>query len=306
MELRQLRFAIYAAENGSFLAAAKKLGIKHATLSRRITLLEQGLGIRLFERTHRGAVPTRAGSEFLANARRIIDDLDRLKRNANAMGRGDAGSLVVGFSTSLSAGHLRTTIIDYGARYPDVEVQAVEAGWERLGLDLASRAVDVAIIIGRIEGDLLRKRFLWSERLLVALPEDHPLATVDRIYWHDLRVEKFVLMRQDPGPDAANILRAALSEPGFEPNILLREISRENLLNLVGAGRFATLVSGTAMGLHHPGAVLREIYGEGGKLHVDFSAYWREDNDNQALHRFLRLVSERYPDGGAPETALTP
>lgn len=305
MELRQLRFAVATAETGSFLAAARKLRVKHATLSRRITLLEERLGVSLFERSHRGAVPTRLGAEFLANARRIIDDLDRLQRTTSAMGRGEAGSLVIGFSTSLSAGHLRATILDYGLHYPDVDVQELEAGWDRLARDLASRAVDVAIIFGRIDGDRIRKRFLWFERLLVALPKDHPLAEAERIYWHDLRHEPFVLMSLDPGPDAANILRAALSEPGFEPNIKLQEISRENILNLVSAGRFVTVVSGTSMGLHHPGVVLRDIHGQQGKVHVDFCAYWREDNDNPALRLFLKLIADRHPEGGGPDGGQT-
>lgn len=306
MELRQLRFAVVTAETGSFLAAAKKLKVKHTTLSRRITLLEQRLGVSLFERSHRGAVPTRVGAEFLANARRIIDDLDRLQQSTRAVGRGEAGSLVIGFSTSLSAGHLRTTLLDYAAHYPEVDVQAVEAGWERLGRELASHAVDVAIIFGRIEGDRLRKRFLWLERLMVALPKDHPLAQAERIYWHQLRHETFVLMRLDPGPDAANMLRSALSEPGFEPNIQLREISRENILNLISTGRFLSVVSGTAMGLHHPGVVLREIHGERGKVHIDFCAYWREDNENPALRLFMKMIAERHPDGGGPGGAPLP
>ncbi|MDB5575400.1 MAG: putative RuBisCO transcriptional regulator-like [Bradyrhizobium sp.] len=304
MDLRQLRYAVNAADAGSFLAAAKKLRVKHMTLSRRITQLEERLGLRLFERSHRGVVPTRAGVEFLASARRIIEDVDRLQLSAGATGRGEAGSIAVGFNTSLSAGHLRTIMLDFDNRFPGVDLQAVEAGGDRLSRDLASRAIDIAIVFGPIDGDDIRKRFLWSERLLVALRADHPLAAQERIYWHDLQRETFAFMREDPGPAVANIVRAALTEPGVEPNILLREISSENILNLVGGGLFATAVFGTAAGLHHPGVVLCEIQGEIGKVHVDFFAYWRKDNDNSALQRFLTLIAERHPDASAAHRAV--
>jgi len=87
LELRQLRYAVIAAEAHSFRQAAQILRVRQTTLSKRILLLEQRIGVTLFERTKRGAVPTRAGLEFTRNARRIFDEVELLRINAKAVSR---------------------------------------------------------------------------------------------------------------------------------------------------------------------------------------------------------------------------
>jgi DNA-binding transcriptional LysR family regulator len=59
--IKQLRYAVATADTTSFSRAASALNVKQSTLSKRIALLEDRLGIALFERTTRGAVPTESG-----------------------------------------------------------------------------------------------------------------------------------------------------------------------------------------------------------------------------------------------------
>jgi DNA-binding transcriptional LysR family regulator len=294
-EIRQLRYAVAAGDSGSFAKAAAKLRVKQSTLSRRILLLEQDVGLTIFERTTQGAVPTRDGAAFLAAARQIVDEAEGLRSNARAMGRGEAGRLVFGFSTSLSAGNLRAALSTFCRRYPEVELHGVEAGWDALMRGIAARTIDLAIIPGELPGEQLAKRHLWPERLMVALPEDHPAAKAETIFWTDLRDETFVLPRLDPGPDAADLVRARLRGSGVLPTIIMQDVSRENILSFLPIARYVTLVAETAAGAHHPGVVLREIHDLAGLAHVDFWAWWLPENENAALDGFLRLVGERYP-----------
>ncbi len=64
---------------------------------------------------------------------------------------------------------------------------------------------------------------LSSERIIVALLEDHPLAANEIIYWTDLKRERFLLSERDPGPEIQDILVAKLSSPGDLPEIRLAE-----------------------------------------------------------------------------------
>lgn len=290
-----MRYAVIAAEAPSFRQAAQILNVRQTTLSKRILLLEQRLGVTLFERTKRGAVPTRAGVDFARNARRILDEVELLRSNAKAVSKGEAGRLVVGLSTSLSAGHLRAIIHDFLKRFPQVEMKVAERDFDGLAKGLTSRTIDVAIIAGELPGGRFKRRHLWPERLMVALPEDHALAPAERIYWPDLRGERFVFTEGDPGPDAAELLRARLRDPGRSPNIAMQDVTRENLLNMVSMGGFVTLLAETAIGAHYPGVVLREIHDATGMAHVDFSASWNEDNDNPALQRLFKVITERHP-----------
>ena len=107
IELRQLRYAVLTADTQSFARAAAKLNIKQSTLSRRVLQLEDQLGVKLFERTTRGAEPTENGKAFIEQARRIVTDVDNLQTTARAVSYGEQGRLAVGYGSTLMAGNLR-------------------------------------------------------------------------------------------------------------------------------------------------------------------------------------------------------
>ena len=96
-----LSFALLISDLGSIARAANILGMKQATLSRKLTALESRVGVRLFDRSTRGAVPTVSGAGFLNQARRIVADLDTLLTSSRAAASGEEGKLGIGFSTSL-------------------------------------------------------------------------------------------------------------------------------------------------------------------------------------------------------------
>lgn len=78
IEIRQLRYAVLTADTQSFSRAAAALNVKQSTLSRRVMQLEHRLGVKLFERTTRGAEPTENGRAFIEQARRIVTDVENL------------------------------------------------------------------------------------------------------------------------------------------------------------------------------------------------------------------------------------
>src|SRR3546814_8282315 len=92
IEVRQLRYAVLTADTRSFSRAATALNMKQATLSLRVTQLEDKLGIKLFTRSTRGAEPTEMGQVFLESARRLITDIDNLQTTASAVSYGETGS----------------------------------------------------------------------------------------------------------------------------------------------------------------------------------------------------------------------
>ena len=89
--IRQLRFAVATADTMSFSRAAASLNVKQSTLSKSIAALEEQLGVRLFERTTRGAITLESGKVFLEIARRILTEVDNLKTTARAVEYGEMG-----------------------------------------------------------------------------------------------------------------------------------------------------------------------------------------------------------------------
>ncbi|AKM11053.1 LysR family transcriptional regulator [Croceicoccus naphthovorans] len=296
LETKQLRYAVLAAEMRSFSRAAALLRIKQATLSRNVWLLEHRLGVKLFERRTRGAAVTPEGTPIIATARRILTEIDNLQTRARAMRSGDAGELTIGFCSSLTAGDLRYAIVEFQRRFPDVRLNGVERERGFLHHALHAGVIDLAVVTGELADPGVKRRSLWSERVLIALPETHPLVEAERIYWPDLRRQTFVLGTQDPGPDLMRLLQARLAEPGYEPDVEAQDVSRENVLAMVSAGWFLTLVSESALGVNHPGIVFRELHEPTGQARIDYGCYWRSDDTSPALRRFLGLIRERYPD----------
>jgi DNA-binding transcriptional LysR family regulator len=283
----------------SFTKAAQKLGIKQSTLSKRVLELERCLGVTLFERTTRGAMPVKTAAEFLATAKRIVGEIDGLQATAHAVRCGESGKLVVGFATSLSTGNLRRIISDFLIRVPEVEFKAIEASAALLRQGLDRQDIDAVIVAANIGGDGISRRPLWGERIMVAMPLDHRLARNEQIYWSDLRQEVFVLPSQFPGPDLADLLIARLAEPGRRPHIIEQDVSMENILSMASLGKFVTLTSETALGISRSGVILHDVHDLTGQTRVDVAAYWREDNDNPALRRFFELIQELYPASGS-------
>lgn len=294
IELRQLRYLIAAAEAGSFSRAARNLNIKQATLSRHILEIEKRLGMVLFDRKTRGATLTENGRIYLRTAQRIVKEFEELNAWVHATKNGHAGRLAVGFYTSFSAGNLRATLSEFDERYPDVRVRGFERDRDMLLAGIENGLLDIAILTGEAPCRGLMSRPIWSERILVAMPESHPLAARERIHWTDLTGERFLLTERDPGPETRNMLLGKLGMPGYTPEIDMDDIGRDTVLSTIALGGRISIVTESALGIQVPGVVYREVHESNGHIRIGFSGYWRDDNENPVLRRFLDFVVARY------------
>jgi DNA-binding transcriptional LysR family regulator len=295
IDLQQLRFAVVACDYGSFRRAAEVLSIKHTVLSRSIGQLEYLIGTSLFERSSGGIKPTVAGQAVLRIARLILEQVDILVNTGRSGGRGDTGHLVIGFYTSVSAGNLRATIGEFKKFLPQIQLATMEHSRFHLMTALRNGTVDVVVSPGRTDSKDVKSLLLWSERILISLPQDHCLAARDVIYWADLRNEKILLSRLDPGREIEDLLISKLVLPDDRLAVERHDVSRGIIKNLVSMGMGLSLVMESDMGASFVGLAYRELQDGTGPSRVDFYAHWRGDNENPALKRFLDLLADRYP-----------
>jgi DNA-binding transcriptional LysR family regulator len=294
VDLVHLRYAVAAADHGSFRRAAEALLLRQSTLSRCIRQLEARIKMTVFERSSGGVEATPAGRDFLRMARSILEQMDALVLAAHSTGYGRAGRLTIGFFTSLSAGNLRATLVEFRQRFPQIELVMVERSRTRLITALRNGGVDIAIVTGEaplLDGNAMQ---LWSERIMVTLPQDHPLAAKDTVYWTDLRAETILLSQYDPGPELEDFLMSKLVSSEDRPKIERHAVSRGIIKNLVSAGFGTGLVTESDVVASFSGLKYRELRDGMGPSRVGYSAHWREDNDDPALTNFLKLLGERY------------
>ena len=171
----------------AFGAPAEALLLRQSTLSRCVRQLVKSTGLIVFEQFSGGVRPTQAGQSLLRNARSILEQVDALAATAHSTGRGEAGRLAVGFYTSLSAGNVRATLTNVSQQFPQLEIELTESSRKRLATALRNGGVDIAIVPGAAPLPESTVLALWSERILVAIPEGHPLADRQAVYWIDLK-----------------------------------------------------------------------------------------------------------------------
>lgn len=295
IDFQHLRYAVAAADHGSFRSAAETLMIQQTTLSRCIRQLEHAIGMSVFDRYSGGVRATQFGQSFLRVARSILEQVDSIVMSAQMTGRGELGRLSIGFYTSLSAGNLRGTIVEYSRQFPHIEIEMIERSRSRLTTALRNGAIDAAIVTG--DRGLLGCKWmpLWSERILAVLPENHRLAGRQTVSWTDIGSEVVLLGRRDPGPVIQDYLNARIVSAEGRPRIVWHDVSRESIKSLVGASLGIGLTLEASLGTNSDGVVHREILDGGGSARIGLSVSWREDNENPALLNFLHLLKRRHP-----------
>lgn len=293
-DIRQLRYAIAAADHGSFYRAARALDVDQSTLSRNILKLERAIGMPIFERSRAGVTMTLAGCAFIRGAKPMVASAGKLVAMMRAAGQGRAGGLMLGHNSSISAGNLRATMMSWRDAHPGVDVECVEADRSVLLAGLDTGEIDIAILMGAARHDGFRCEPLWSERMLVALPATHPLAERDVVHWTDLRGERILLPLPDPGPEMRDMLLGRLAVSGAKPDIRMHQSSRETILSILGGGTGVSIVCEGSTGTRYTDVVYRPIHGEQGPALIGYSGYWRDENSNPALRRFLGFIRTRY------------
>lgn len=300
LEIRDLRLAVTAAQHRSLRRAAETLNIRQSTLSRRLRDIERRLGVVLFERTNSGTRLSPLGLEFVASATRILEQVNSEFRRLKSKSVGERGHLRIGIHASLSAGNMRASLSEYHRRFPEVEIRTVDGCHERLLRVLAADAIDIAITLGPAVDWTDRMLPLWSERVIAALHENHPLGRNSRARWADLADEKFLIPHQGPGLELENLLTAKFRNVAGTDRIVRQDVSLDRLLSLVSAGYGALLMFEGATGARYESVVYHEVWDEDGPTRVHFTGYWREANGNPALQSFLGILREHYPDLSTP------
>jgi DNA-binding transcriptional LysR family regulator len=301
-ELRDLKWALVASRHRSLRQAAETLNTRQSTLSRRLHDLECELGVDLFERTTGGTKLTPVGREFLDLVRPLVDEADRLFLTFKSRRHGGSRPLRIGICSSLSSGNLRETLAELRRQIADADILLVDGAKEGLLGELAAGAIDVAILTsggGRWNDRVLP---LWGERVVVAVPEHHPLHDRREIKWRELCDNRILLTRSGVDSELEQLLSAKAGGSG-SLRISYQDVSLDRLLSLVGAGYgVAPLLEGAA-GFGCPGVTHRELHDDCGQMRLQFAAYWKETNSSPMLQPFLHLLRARYPDLSASATS---
>lgn len=244
MNLRQMSYCIAIAEEASFTRAALRLRVAQPVLSRQVKLVEDEIGFDVFQRKSNGVALTEVGRVFVASARAVLAEADAALQNARRAGRGELGSLRIGFTGSASFNPFVTGLIrDFRNAYPNVDVELVEEVTSSLLARFAAGRLDVAFMRPAPgEVDHLWSHHAVTESLVAALPSGHSLAARRLLSLKSLANERFILYPRANGRALFDLIVLACQRAGFSPKILQVAPQLTSVINLVATGIGVSIV----------------------------------------------------------------
>ena len=286
MDLKQIRYAVAAAECRSFRRAAQQLRVQQSAVSKRIGDLEARLGVKLFNRTPNGVALTEAGNCFVSLVRKGLAQFESAATLARAMGRGEFGIVRIGVSSPLAAPYLSDLAAAHRAREPGIRLDWNEGTQPDHMEAVIRHDLDAAIIVGTppVEGcETLR---LWEERVFVALPAGERLAGTQEIPWKDLCGQHFIVSDAAHGRHLHDYLIRHAADLNGEITVEQCRVQRDSLLHLVAWGRGFALITESQVDRHIAGVVYRPL----ATPSISFSAIWSRTNESVALKNFIGLA----------------
>jgi LysR family transcriptional regulator, nitrogen assimilation regulatory protein len=240
--LRQVRAVIAVCEEGSFTRAAERENATQSGISQHVATVERALGVKLFERSARGIVPTPAGLRYY---RSCVEAVGRLE-NANEEARGLAGlvtgDLRIGLMPTFTRAVLAPTLEDFVPRHPDVRLNVFE-GYSGVLTDMVmADELDFAVVPAFEGRTGLKSRLLVRDREMLLSGSKSRLRPLAPVRLADCAPLKIVV----PGPD--NIRRRNLETyfqtHGVEIAAMLEMDAMIGTLEFVARSDWVTVLPG--------------------------------------------------------------
>jgi DNA-binding transcriptional LysR family regulator len=269
VELRQLRYFVAVAEEGSFSRAAKRLHVSQPPLSTQIRALEVELKVQLLQRGNRGASLTPAGVIFLDEMRAVLSRLERVKAQMSNAGRGEAGTLRVGFVSIADYGVLPPTLRAFRARLPEIEFQLHELTTDAQIRELRGERLDLGLGLAPVPDRDIDFEHLLHEELVLAAPTRHPaLAFKGGVDLRRFSAADFIVPPRELAPGLYDAIIGCCRAAGFMPQIAQQARQMQTVIGLVASGMGVALVPASVRNLRRSGVQYRLLRGKPARIEL--------------------------------------
>ncbi|MCG1053826.1 LysR family transcriptional regulator [Mycetohabitans sp. B5] len=295
-DLRQLRYFVTLAEEQHFSRAAARLAMTQPPLSQAIRLLEDALGVRLFERTKRSVELTPVGAALLPEVRRVLAAADALAPLARSLAQGETGVLALAFVSSADYGLLPGLLRQFVERFPRVRLQLLEATSDVQIDELVAGRIDAGIVIPPIpprHAAALSYLPIAREPLIVAMSCELAQALDTAYDQAEIELAQFadvplVIFPRRLAPAFYDIIMVCYKAAGVVPRIGQEAIQMQTIVSLVSAGMGVALVPQSLHNLQRTGVVYRAL--RGALPVIETGLVWRTGDVSPVLASFIDVV----------------
>ncbi|WP_369414093.1 LysR family transcriptional regulator [Paracandidimonas lactea] len=296
MDLRQIRYFQCVADELSFTRAAQVLHMAQPPLSRQIKMLEETLGVDLFERVGRGIRLTEAGRYFRDQTELITQKLEETVQATQRIGRHQRPRLGVGFVPSTLYGYMPAFIRELRSLDPDAEISFVEMITLEQFNALKTGRIDIGIGRMLLEDDEIERLVLWEEPLALAIPATHRWVRRKHVSAGEIQSEPLILYPARPRPSYADHILALFQKHGCKPHIAQEVNELQTAIGFVAAGMGVAIVPDGVRALHRED--VRYVPVRDADFTSPIMLSWRR-NDNAPFLQSVLALARRTKRGAA-------
>lgn len=290
MELRHLRYFVAVAEEGSLtVAAERRLHTAQPSLSRQIRDLEHEVGAQLLLRSARGVELTQSGQAFLDHVRLALVQVEAAVEAARRAAQPAKPTLALGFLTGQEVDWLAEAMRLLRDELPNIEVTVSSQYSPDLAQGLLRGKLDLAFMRPEAQMPDLEYRVVVKEKLIVALPSDHRLASRDVIAVQDIARETFIGM-SNTAPTLRVVIEGYLEQMGMDLQPVYRVDNLAMAMSLIASTRGVALLPAYAKNFLPWAVTSRPLAGEAPT--IDLVAGYNKTNTSPILRLFLSRLDQ--------------
>src|SRR5262245_41157119 len=215
--LRHFSYFLAVAEERHFARAARRLGMSQPPLSQQIQVLEQSLGVRLFERSRQGVRLTREGAALLAPVQRFMEHAERLQTVVDDARQGRSDIMTIGAINSALFDIMPRLMRIAKQRYPHLSISMSEMKSAQALSAVQNGEIDIAFARLDDHFPALEVRPIVRDHLVLVLPADHPLTALNRVSLTDLADQSLALFPRRSSPSYFDTTTSACRAAAFPP-----------------------------------------------------------------------------------------
>ncbi len=291
MNLKHLAVFHAVARAGSINQASKDVHVTQPAISRQVHLLEDALGVTLFDRLPRGVRLTEAGRALENDAQRIFALARQAEFSMQEIRSLASGRLTLGASTTIGNYLLPPVLARFHAEHPGIDVHLAIGNTDFIQHLLLEDRIGIGFTEGFVEHVELKSGVFMRDRLFIIAPPDHPLAEKNTVSVNDLSSCPFILREEGSGTRA--VLERYMARHGMVLNHHITLGSTDAIKSAVRAGAGIAAVSRLAVQAELDLGLLTRIDVVDMCLYRSLhSVHYCDRRDSPATRSFVRMLSE--------------
>jgi DNA-binding transcriptional LysR family regulator len=255
--------------------------------------LEQEIGGKLLERTHRGVALTAAGQLLFNTTKPLIAKFDAAIADTRKRAQGRIGMLRIGYLVSAATEYLNPALATLRREHPELKIKLVDLSPGQQIAALGRGEIDLGLL-GNADASLARECYvkrLVSLPVVVGMPEKHALAAQATVELGDLRREMFIGARDDDLPGYNHWVAQLCRRAGFRPRFVEDADSLSHTLSLLVAENAVALLPSLSAKTGAPGVAFRPLRDRGAQW--DLLVAWQRGKISEPVRALVAALAQQ-------------